>query len=113
MAQAAGKLGKARVVTLLSDITGAGILALGPRFGVPARFVDPAPFKTKLEGQGRGPLHRRDATPYSMPRCNSFTLVTKMSSPTSWILPPSLSVRMRQPSQSFSARPSSNDTMGY
>jgi phosphoribosylglycinamide formyltransferase-1 len=54
MAQAAGKLGKARVVTLLSDIPGAGILALGPRFGVPARFVDPAPFKTKLEGEGEG-----------------------------------------------------------
>jgi phosphoribosylglycinamide formyltransferase-1 len=28
------------------------MLALGPRFGVPATFVDPAPFKTKLEGEG-------------------------------------------------------------
>jgi phosphoribosylglycinamide formyltransferase-1 len=51
-AQAAGRLGKARVVAILSDRPGAGILALGPRFGVPARFVDPAPFKTKLEGEG-------------------------------------------------------------
>jgi len=51
-AQAAGGLGKARVVALLSDIPGAGILALGARFGVPARYVDPAPFKTKLEGEG-------------------------------------------------------------
>ncbi len=51
-AQAAGRLGKARVVALLSDNPEAGILALGPRFGVPARFVDPAPFRTKLEGEG-------------------------------------------------------------
>jgi phosphoribosylglycinamide formyltransferase-1 len=51
-AQAAGRLGKARVVALLSDQPEAGILALGSRFGVPARFVDPAPFKTKLEGDG-------------------------------------------------------------
>src|SRR5690606_41444600 len=30
----------------------AGILALGPRFGIDARYLDPAPFKTKLEGEG-------------------------------------------------------------
>jgi phosphoribosylglycinamide formyltransferase-1 len=51
-AQAAGRLGAARVVLILSDKPDAGILALGPRFGVPAQFVDPAPFKTKLEGPG-------------------------------------------------------------
>jgi phosphoribosylglycinamide formyltransferase-1 len=51
-AQAAGRLGRARVVAIFSDQPAAGILALGPRFGVPARFVDPAPFKTKLEGEG-------------------------------------------------------------
>ena len=51
-AQQAGRLGRARVVGLLSDRPDAGILALGPRFGVPADFVDPAPFKTKLEGAG-------------------------------------------------------------
>ena len=51
-AQAAGGLGAARVVQILSDRPDAGILALGPRFGVPATFVDPAPFKTKLEGPG-------------------------------------------------------------
>ncbi|MGD1032228.1 MAG: phosphoribosylglycinamide formyltransferase [Opitutaceae bacterium] len=51
-AQAAGRLGKAQVAALLSDNPGAGILGLGPRFGVPARFVDPAPFKSKLEGEG-------------------------------------------------------------
>ena len=51
-AQAAGGLGKARVVQILSDRPDAGILALGPRFGVAATFVDPAPFKTKLEGLG-------------------------------------------------------------
>jgi phosphoribosylglycinamide formyltransferase-1 len=52
LAQQAGRLGAARVVQILSDKPDAGILALGPRFGVPARFVDPAPFKTKLEGEG-------------------------------------------------------------
>jgi len=51
-AQKAGRLGSARVVQILSDKPDAGILTLGPRYGVPARFVDPAPFKTKLEGEG-------------------------------------------------------------
>jgi phosphoribosylglycinamide formyltransferase-1 len=51
-AQKAGSLGAARVVQILSDKPEAGILALGARFGVPARYVDPAPFKTKLEGEG-------------------------------------------------------------
>jgi len=48
----AGKLGRAEVVGLLCDKPDAQMLALGPKFGVPARFVDPAPFKTKLEGEG-------------------------------------------------------------
>jgi phosphoribosylglycinamide formyltransferase-1 len=51
-AQQAGRLGRARVVHIFSDKADAGILALGPRFGVPASYVDPAPFKTKLEGAG-------------------------------------------------------------
>jgi phosphoribosylglycinamide formyltransferase-1 len=51
-AQTAGKLGRARVVQIFSDKPDAKILELGPRFGVPAAFVDPAPFKTKLEGEG-------------------------------------------------------------
>jgi len=51
-AQRAGRLGLAQVVHVFSDKVDAGILALGPRFGVPATFVDPAPFKTKLEGAG-------------------------------------------------------------
>jgi phosphoribosylglycinamide formyltransferase-1 len=51
-AQQAGRLGAAQVVQIFSDKPEAGILALGPRFGVPATFVDPAPFKTKLEGPG-------------------------------------------------------------
>jgi len=52
LAQQSGRLGYARVVQILSDKPDAGILALGARFGVPAAFVDPAPFKTKLEGPG-------------------------------------------------------------
>lgn len=51
-AQQAGQLGRARVVQILADKPEAGILALGARFGVPASYVDPAPFKTKLEGAG-------------------------------------------------------------
>lgn len=51
-AQQTGRLGAARVVQILSDKPDAGILALGTQFGVPAAFVDPAPFKTKLEGPG-------------------------------------------------------------
>ncbi len=51
-AQQRGCLGSARVVQLLSDKPAAGILVLGSRFGVPAAFIDPAPFKTKLEGEG-------------------------------------------------------------
>ncbi len=51
-AQVAGRLGAARVVQLIADKSDAGILALGARFGVAASFVDPAPFKTKLEGPG-------------------------------------------------------------
>ncbi|MBL9194038.1 MAG: phosphoribosylglycinamide formyltransferase [Opitutaceae bacterium] len=47
-----GRLGQAHVVALFSDRADAGLLALGPRFGVPAHFIDPAPFKTKLEGEG-------------------------------------------------------------
>lgn len=51
-AKQAGGLGRAEVVLILSDQPMAGILALGPRFGVSAQYVDPAPFKTKLEGAG-------------------------------------------------------------
>jgi phosphoribosylglycinamide formyltransferase-1 len=52
LAQQQHRLGAARVVRILSDQPSAGILALGPRFGVEALFVDPAPFRTKLEGEG-------------------------------------------------------------
>lgn len=51
-AQQARRLGRAQVVQIFSDRADAGILALGPRFGVPAAYLDPAPFKTKLEGEG-------------------------------------------------------------
>lgn len=51
-AQQAERLGRARVVRIFSDKPDAGILRLGERYGVTAEFVDPAPFKTKLEGAG-------------------------------------------------------------
>lgn len=51
-AQKDGKLGSARVVRILSDRKDAGILELGFRFGVPAHFLDPGPFKTKFDEAG-------------------------------------------------------------
>lgn len=51
-AQQAGKLGRAKVVQIFSDKPDAGIIALGARFGVPANFLDAAPYKTKLDGDG-------------------------------------------------------------
>ncbi|MGH7996347.1 MAG: phosphoribosylglycinamide formyltransferase [Opitutaceae bacterium] len=53
-AQQEGKLGRARVKAIFSDRPEAGLLAVGARYAVPSRFVDPAPFKTKLEGEGEG-----------------------------------------------------------
>jgi phosphoribosylglycinamide formyltransferase-1 len=49
-AREARRLGAADVVRIFADRPDAGILALGPRFGVAAEYLDPAPFKTKLEG---------------------------------------------------------------
>ena len=49
-AQAAGQLGRARVAQIFSDKPDAGILSMGAQHGVPSAFLDPAPFKTKLEG---------------------------------------------------------------
>ena len=49
-AEREGRLGRARVVRIISDNPTAGILALGESFGVPSGFIDPAPFRTKLDG---------------------------------------------------------------
>jgi phosphoribosylglycinamide formyltransferase-1 len=51
-AQRAGRLGRATVEAIFCDVPGAGILELGPRFQVHAAYIDPAPFRTKLEGEG-------------------------------------------------------------
>jgi len=51
LGQQSGRLGRARVVQIFSDRPDAGILALGPRFGVSADFLDAAPYKTKLDGE--------------------------------------------------------------
>jgi phosphoribosylglycinamide formyltransferase-1 len=51
-AQRDGNLGRAEVVQIFADQPGAGILAHGETYGVPAQYLDPAPFKTKLEGAG-------------------------------------------------------------
>ncbi len=50
-AQTAGRLGLGKVVQIFSDQSEAGILALGPRFAVPSAYLNPAPFKTKLDGE--------------------------------------------------------------
>ena len=52
------------------------------------------------------------ATPASMPRCKRAGFVQNRSSPTSSIFDPSAAVIRAQPSQSFSASPSSTSTMG-
>lgn len=49
-AQREGRLGRAEVVQIFADQPAAGILELGARFGVPANYLDPAPYKTKLDG---------------------------------------------------------------
>lgn len=41
----------AEIVVVLSDHEDAGILERGKRCGIPSRYVDHAPFKTKLEGK--------------------------------------------------------------
>lgn len=47
-AEAENRLGRAKVVGLYCDIPTARMLELGPRFGVPAQFMDPGPFRTKF-----------------------------------------------------------------
>jgi phosphoribosylglycinamide formyltransferase-1 len=51
-AQSAGQLGRARIIRILSDKPGAGILAHGATYGVPADYIDPGPFKTKFDDAG-------------------------------------------------------------
>ncbi|HEX2101032.1 MAG TPA: phosphoribosylglycinamide formyltransferase [Candidatus Synoicihabitans sp.] len=51
-AQQDGALGRGRVVQIYSDRADAGILQLGERYGVPADFLDAAPYRTKLDGAG-------------------------------------------------------------
>ena len=43
---------RAEIVRIFSDQPGAGILSLAARFKVPADFLDAAPFRTKLDGEG-------------------------------------------------------------
>jgi len=52
VAQREGRLGRAEIARIISDKPGAGILAHGARFGVPAEFLDPGPFKTKFDDAG-------------------------------------------------------------
>ena len=40
----------ARIVGVFSDVSDAFILERARRLGIPAEFIDPAPFKTKLDG---------------------------------------------------------------
>ena len=47
----AGKLGTAEPVAIFSDNPEARILSLGETFGVPAHYLDPGPYKTKLTAE--------------------------------------------------------------
>lgn len=53
----AGSLG-CDPVLVLSDIEGAGILALGTEFGIPTHFVPPGPFRTKMSPEAEAELVR-------------------------------------------------------
>lgn len=46
----AGKL-YAKIVCVISDVQGAGILDRAARHGLPATYLDAAPFRTKLDGE--------------------------------------------------------------
>jgi phosphoribosylglycinamide formyltransferase-1 len=48
-AERKGRLGKAEVVAIFSDMANAKILSLGLGFKKPSRFLDPGPFKTKFD----------------------------------------------------------------
>lgn len=48
----------ARIVIVISDVPGAGILARAEKHGIPNRYMDPAPFKTKLEGRAEDEVIR-------------------------------------------------------
>jgi len=45
------RLGKAEPAAIFCDIPNARILTLGERYGIPARFVSPGPFKTKMSDE--------------------------------------------------------------
>ncbi len=47
-AQSEGRLGRATVAGIWCDVPTAPMLGLGPRYGVPATFLDPGPFRTKF-----------------------------------------------------------------
>lgn len=51
VAEREGRLGKARIVAIISDRPQARILELGKRYGVEAFHLDPGPFRTKLAGE--------------------------------------------------------------
>lgn len=48
----AGHLGNAEFSGIFTDVHDAGILQHAKEFGIPGGFVDPAPFRTKLDGEG-------------------------------------------------------------
>ena len=47
-AQTDRQLGAAQVIGIYCDLPTAPMLTLGPKYGVPATFLDPGPFKTKF-----------------------------------------------------------------
>jgi phosphoribosylglycinamide formyltransferase-1 len=50
--QERGELGRASIVAVFSDVPGAGILEHAEKRGILSGWIDPAPFRTKLEGAG-------------------------------------------------------------
>jgi len=49
---------RAEPAIVLSDMENAGILTLGGEFGIPARFIPPGPFRTKMTPEAEGEIVR-------------------------------------------------------
>ena len=50
---------EAEAVLILSDVEGAGILGLGAEYGVPARYLNPGKFRTRLEPDAEAEMVRQ------------------------------------------------------
>ena len=100
------------------DIGNCGILRLTGAVGSHRRITRTLCHANSIKRLGQRPdlVHLNQngiGASASIPFRRYSTFVTNKSSPTNWQRPPILSVNNFQPSQSFSAIPSSMESMGY